>query len=319
MKLSVHIAPVPDLKYRDSLFDVVDFVNHVVANANSPALPIAKFLAAAWSRSVAEFKDSCFNGIVYWGVQSGKLFFRVRQYAKRVTNLLFLSRSILSTASSNGTGVSPEAMASSYARISSRSSSSSRIFSYSSILRTTATFSPRSFTTNWRSLPIGSSLSAVYSGLERRAIQTKLACSKVLFVVGRGSHLQHGEERFLRNVNLADALHAALAFFLFLEEFAFAGNVTAVAFGENVFADGRDGFARNDAAADRGLDRNLEHLPRNKFPQARHQIAPALRRKVAMDDQRQRIHRFAGDQHIQLDQVGFPVVGKMVVERSVAA
>jgi len=47
MKLSVHIAPVPDLKYRDSLFDVVDFVNHaVVADANSPALPIAKFLAA---------------------------------------------------------------------------------------------------------------------------------------------------------------------------------------------------------------------------------------------------------------------------------
>src|SRR5216683_830475 len=143
--------------------------------------------------------------------------------------------------------------------------------------------------------------------------------AKKLLVVGGGSYLQNREKGFLRDVHLADTLHAALAFFLFFEEFAFAGNVAAVALGENVFADGRDRFARNDAAADSGLDRHFKHLPRNEFSQARHQIAPALSRKVAMDDQRERIHRFAGDQHIQLDEVGFPVVGKMVVKRSVAA
>ena len=47
---------------------------------------------------------------------------------------------------------------------------------------------------------------------------------------------QDGEEGFLRNVDFADALHAFLAFFLAFEEFAFARNVTAVAFGENIFA-----------------------------------------------------------------------------------
>src|SRR5260370_25719739 len=60
-------------------------------------------------------------------------------------------------------------------------------------------------------------------------------CGEKLFVVGR-RNLQHGEERFLRNVNLADTLHAALAFFLFFEEFAFARDVAAIALGGNVFA-----------------------------------------------------------------------------------
>src|SRR5258706_3907832 len=138
-----------------------------------------------------------------------------------------------------------------------------------------------------------------------------------LFFVG-GSHFQDGEKGFLRNVHLADALHAALAFLLFFEEFALARNVAAVALGENVFADGRDGFARNDAAANRGLDRHLKHLPRNQFSQARHQVAPALGRKFAMDDQRERVDRFASDQNIQFEEVGFAVGGEVVVERSVA-
>src|SRR5712692_10903484 len=103
-----------------------------------------------------------------------------------------------------------------------------------------------------------------------------------LLVVGRGSHLQDGEEGFLRDVYSADALHAALAFFLFFEELAFARNVSAVALGENVFADGRDSFARNHTAANRGLDRHFKHLPRNQFSQACQQVAPTLRRKVAM-------------------------------------
>jgi hypothetical protein len=30
MKLPVHIAAMPDLKDRDSFFDVVDFVNHTI-------------------------------------------------------------------------------------------------------------------------------------------------------------------------------------------------------------------------------------------------------------------------------------------------
>lgn len=39
--------------------------------------------------------------------------------------------------------------------------------------------------------------------------------------------LQHFNERLLRDVHVADGLHALLALFLFLEELAFARDVTA--------------------------------------------------------------------------------------------
>src|SRR5260370_11799654 len=158
----------------------------------------------------------------------------------------------------SGIGVSPEAFASLQARISSRSSNSSRIFSYSSILMTTATFSPRSLTTNWRSFPMQISPRAVYSRAEGRAIQTEEVCSKVSFVSG-GRDLQNGEEGFLRNVDLADALHAALAFFLFFEELAFARNVSTIALGENIFADCRPRFPPNDPHSLSRPDPHFQH------------------------------------------------------------
>src|SRR5579872_761801 len=92
-----------------------------------------------------------------------------------------------------------------------------------------------------------------------------------LLVAGR-SNLQNGEEGFLGNIDLADALHALFALFLFFEEFAFAGDVSAVAFGENVFANGGYGFAGNHAAADGGLNGHLEHLAGNEFAQAGDQV-----------------------------------------------
>src|SRR6186997_588363 len=51
-----------------------------------------------------------------------------------------------------------------------------------------------------------------------------------------GPDLQHGEKRFLRNLDTADALHALLAFLLLLQQLALARNVAAVAFGEHVLA-----------------------------------------------------------------------------------
>src|SRR5947208_15662601 len=56
-----------------------------------------------------------------------------------------------------------------------------------------------------------------------------------LFFIG-GRNFQHREKGFLRNINLADALHAAFALFLFFEELAFARDVATVAFGQDVFA-----------------------------------------------------------------------------------
>src|SRR5712691_12712916 len=64
------------------------------------------------------------------------------------------------------------------------------------------------------------------------------------------SHLQHREERFLRDFHFADALHALLACLLLLEQLALARDVAAVALGEHVLAQRLHRFAGDDAAAD---------------------------------------------------------------------
>src|ERR1700733_5651919 len=65
---------------------------------------------------------------------------------------------------------------------------------------------------------------------------------------------QHRQERLLRDVHLADHLHALLARGLLRPELALAGDVAAVAFGRHVLFHGRDRLARDYAAADGGLD-----------------------------------------------------------------
>src|SRR6266404_4197018 len=50
------------------------------------------------------------------------------------------------------------------------------------------------------------------------------------------SCLQHLNKRFLRNIHRAERFHAFFAFFLFLEQLAFARNVAAVTFGGDVLA-----------------------------------------------------------------------------------
>src|SRR5579863_9535550 len=161
---------------------IVYFVDDsIVSDTNPPTWVVRKLPAAGRSRFVAQAIDLFLDGFVWFGVKRQQFFFSTRKYEKRVDHFRF--RSIRAIASSKGTGVSPDTFASSYSRIASRSSSSSRIFSYSSMLMTTATFSPRSFTTNWRPLPMECSLSAVYSGVESRAIATNIACLKTLLLV----------------------------------------------------------------------------------------------------------------------------------------
>src|SRR5437016_3177723 len=315
---AVNFLAMTDPKHSYRGARIIDFVKDSVSSSANPPVSFCVFqlFASRWPRVFRKCQHLLLDLFIRRGRNGVVVLLGHRQNEYPVLHLRF--RRFSAKACSRGIGVSPNAFASLQARISSRSSRSSRIFLYSSMLMTTATFSPRSFTTNWRSFPMGISLRAVYSRAKRRAIQTNLACSKALLVVG-GGHFQHREEGFLRDVDLADALHAALAFFLFFKEFAFARNVAAVALGENVFANRRDGFARNHAAANRRLNRHFEHLPRNQFSQARHQFAPALGRKVSMDDQRQRIHWLAGDQHIQFDEVRLTVAREVIVERSVAA
>src|ERR1700688_2898712 len=86
-----------------------------------------------------------------------------------------------------------------------------------------------------------------------------------LFLVAAAGDLQHREKCFLRDVHAADALHALLAFFLLFEELALARNVAAVALGQHVLADGADRLARDDTAADSGLQRDFKHLARDEL------------------------------------------------------
>src|SRR3982751_2468203 len=78
-------------------------------------------------------------------------------------------------------------------------------------------------------------------------------------------HLQRGDEGFLRDVDLAELPHLLLAFLLLLQKFALTSDVAAVALCGDVLAQGADGFTRDHLAADRRLDRDLEHVRRGQL------------------------------------------------------
>src|SRR6266850_3498337 len=74
---------------------------------------------------------------------------------------------------------------------------------------------------------------------------------------------EHRHERLLRYLDRADPLHPSLAFLLFFQELSLAGDVAAVALRQHVLPHRRDRLARDHLAADRRLQRHLEHLPRD--------------------------------------------------------
>src|SRR3984893_7273347 len=82
------------------------------------------------------------------------------------------------------------------------------------------------------------------------------------------AHLEGGDEGGLRDLDLAELAHPLFAFLLLFEELALAGHVAAIAFGEHVLAQRLDGLARDNAAADRRLDRDLKKLARDQILQS---------------------------------------------------
>ena len=66
---------------------------------------------------------------------------------------------------------------------------------------------------------------------------------------------QRGDEGLLGHLDAPDVLHPLLALLLLLEQLALAGDVAAVALGQDVLALGLDRLAGDDAPADGGLDR----------------------------------------------------------------
>src|SRR5712691_589105 len=97
--------------------------------------------------------------------------------------------------------------------------------------------------------------------------------------------LQDRQERFLRDLHLADLLHALLALGLLGPELALAGDVAAVALGGDVLLHRRDRFAGDDSAADRGLDGDLEQVPVDLAAQLLDEpAAPAVGEDAVGDD-----------------------------------
>ena len=136
MKLLVDLSPVANLQHRDGFRD------------NAPAFMSTELFAASGPGSGAQVENFRFDGIVLGRVHPRQLLLSARKNAEGVTHLRFRSRSILAMASSTGTGVSPDAFASSNSRMAQSSSRSSRIFSYSSTLMRTPILSPFSLVRN---------------------------------------------------------------------------------------------------------------------------------------------------------------------------
>src|SRR5258708_23255423 len=82
--------------------------------------------------------------------------------------------------------------------------------------------------------------------------------------VASAIHLQRGNEGFLRDVDLAELPHLLLAFLLLLQKLALARDVAAVALCSDVLAQRADGLAGDHLAADRRLDRDLQHVRREQ-------------------------------------------------------
>src|SRR5712692_4742269 len=170
MMLPVHITAVANLDDGHYPCCVVDFIDDpIVACSDSPcSLGAFQLLTAGRSRVIRQgfqllfdhLKGGRGNGFQFSSCSAGN------GYA--VTHLRL--RRISVSACSKGMGVSPEAFAFSYSRTACKSSISSRSSSYSSMLNTTATFSPRLFKTNRGSFAMDASPNVSYCKPKGRAV-----------------------------------------------------------------------------------------------------------------------------------------------------
>ena len=83
-----------------------------------------------------------------------------------------------------------------------------------------------------------------------------------------------------------DFLHPPLARLLFLQQLAFSSNVTAVAFGCDVFSERLDRRSGNDLTANGGLDGYLEHLPGYQLTHTFDEFPAPCIRLLAVYDER---------------------------------
>src|SRR5215204_2466940 len=125
------------------------------------------------------------------------------------------------------------------------------------------------------------------------------------------------DEGLLGHLDPADRLHPLLALLLAFQQLALAGDVAAVALGEDVLALGLDGLAGDDPAADGGLDGHVEELPGDQLAQLLGHAAPVVLRLLPVEDGAEGVGRDAVEQHVDPHQVGRLVPGRLVVEAGV--
>src|SRR5260221_14468414 len=117
------------------------------------------------------------------------------------------------------------------------------------------------------------------------------------------AQLEPRKEAGLRYLDLAELAHAFAPFLLLLEQFALSRDVAAIAFGKDVLAERLDRLARDDAAADRRLDGDLEELPRDEVLQALAQRPSAFLGRAAVGDEGERVDQLAIDEDVEQDDV----------------
>lgn len=118
--------------------------------------------------------------------------------------------------------------------------------------------------------------------------------------------------------DFADLHHALFAGFLFFEEFSFSRDVAAVAFGEDVFSDGIDGFASDDFSADGALDGDFELLASERFAESFANEPGAFDGAIFVDEDAEGVDGFVIDEDGQFSEFCLSVFEKFVVERGVA-
>src|SRR3954465_8439486 len=110
------------------------------------------------------------------------------------------------------------------------------------------------------------SSSSAAAGADDRVVTPRRA-SRAPSALRRLVQVEDSQERLLRHLDAADALHPLLALLLLLEQLSLARAVAPVTFGEHVLAPGLHRLARDDPRSDRRLDGDVEHLPRDLLAQ----------------------------------------------------
>ena len=169
MNLPVSFFSMTNSEHGHQRTRVVNFVENTVGSGANPPISfgIFQFFAPWWARIVRKRQHLLLDLLIKRRRNGPVVFLGYRQNKNRVLHLRL--RRFSSRACPKGIGVSPWAFASSHARMSSRSSSSSRIFSYSSMLKTTAIFSPFSLVRNCVGAFIVSPIPEAYSSFRPSA------------------------------------------------------------------------------------------------------------------------------------------------------